>query len=1041
MTRKDEIVMQFINYTGINLIFFFDSYVSNRIPIKPKEIISFTSNKLYRARGLHRHKNKVELTTFSVVVNDCYPMEKIDYKRTNYRYYKLFVELIHNKYVPIFFNIRVESRYNFNKISFNSSLSFYNNSKFYKITILIRNKSIEEKSIVIPRDSRDYIPLTWFMCQKPDSAIYIKFADNDQLIKICDHPLELISKPCSDEDLKAKEDLKKKMERESSKSDNPKFKSIMEIKKSIIDNMENNRSIDFIFNEKKHFLNLDLFVLKSKKQYLIREKKDNEKKKNNEGINNNTNNNNNIFDNSLLSLHSESDIPYPEDDYEYCLYVRPSFRIVNKLPFTLYFIYKDKEAIIETLGNEDIYEFSTDSVDNEICAKIDYYGILYKSENFRLNDIEYEKYIDLKNENNTLCLKCHILKNPLQNKIKKPRSYFLENKSFSIKTYEILFFFDYIINNRTTKSLWICPCRTKMKKLKEVDINMKKQELKPSTLHLLSFPDYEPQFSIKDESSNWSCPFNMNTVGIEGVIELDNIISNTYSLKTINEIAVILSTSDLYDFSIIIIFEPKYVIINNLGFDIAYKQENNSLNREYPLKSSEFQAIKYEKIDKFFRIGIYDEINHLTNYSGMFNIENNEDIDIKIKVNPKNSFLNNKDIKLFSYDGQDYYILIRVINHSYDNGTVYILLCHPLFPYLEIVNNTKLPIKINEESSALPLIINNPNVTSFPFAWENPAKYKDELNIEIYGVKENFSFSVFNIGIIKIKEKDLSFTYSISSKNKTETRSFKIEKTKLIDQAELDLSRMFLKKSKLNSSVFDVYIKGFGLSLISQENKEIFYISFYNIRVKYITNIYKAKSGASTTTMVNYIAFIENFQVDYCLNDSLRTIICPILQIVPSNESKIKRKMEKRDLPLVPFMGANVTTKTTENLISNEKLTSYEVIELALQKFEMKIEQNELINLLKMYNEFMKLFDYYTINVQINRQEKDKEELLDIELPIPIKKLMEENENSIRQLINYLALSSLQLELTIRLDTKPMEFQIPILIDRILEGVFSALAL
>jgi vacuolar protein sorting-associated protein 13A/C len=87
----------------------------------------------------------------------------------------------------------------------------------------------------------------------------------------------------------------------------------------------------------------------------------------------------------------------------------------------------------------------------------------------------------------------------------------------------------------------------------------------------------------------------------------------------------------------------------------------------------------------------------------------------------------------------------------------------------------------------------------------------------------------------------------------------------------------------------------------------------------------------------------------------------------------------------------------------------------------------------------MKLFDYYTINIQINRQEKDKEELLDVELPIPIKKLMKENENSVRQLINYLALSSLKLELTIRLDTKPIELQIPILIDRILEGVFSAL--
>ena len=105
----------------------------------------------------------------------------------------------------------------------------------------------------------------------------------------------------------------------------------------------------------------------------------------------------------------------------------------------------------------------------------------------------------------------------------------------------------------------------------------------------------------------------------------------------------------------------------------------------------------------------------------------------------------------------------------------------------------------------------------------------------------------------------------------------------------------------------------------------------------------------------------------------------------------------------------------------------------------MKIEQNELINLLKMYNDFMKLFDYYTINNEIIGQEKDKEPLLDVELSIPIKKLLKENENSIRQLINYLALSSLKLELTIRLDSKPIDFKIPIIIDKILGSMINAL--
>ena len=1036
MLRKDEIVAQFINYTGMNLIFFFDSYVNNQIAMKPREVLSFTSNNLYRARGLNKLKNKMVRTTFSVSIRDCLPMESINYKRTNYKHYKLYVEIYPNKFVPIYFNVRVDSRYSFNKISFNSSLSFYNDSKFVLVHIEIRDKTIEQKSIKISKGNREYIPLSWFLSQKPHSSIYIKFEETLDFIKICDHPIDLIKKPYSEGKLKEKEQLKKQIEKEFPKTDNPKFKKIMDIKKLEIENMHNNKNINFNYYNENYDVNLDLFILQSKKKDIIEEENNYEDK--NEKIRTESND---ILNASIVSLKTQIELPKPEIDYEYVIYIRPSIRIVNKVPFTLYFYYKEKELIIETLKEEDLYDFSSDSFTEEIYIKLDCYGEIFKSESFKYNDIDIERYINLYNNNKTISIKCHLLKKPLQNQIKKPKSYFLETKGFSIKTYEILFFFDYIINNRMTKSIWICPCKTKIKRLKEYEINIKKQELKPSSLNLLAFPDYEPHFSIKDENSNWSPPFNMNTVGIEGVIQLDNISNNNESLKTIKEIAVIISASDLYNFSIIIIFEPKYVLINDLGFDIFYKQENNSLNKEYLLKKSQYNSLTYEKIDKFFKIGIYDEINQITNYSGLFNIENDEDIDLKIKINKNSSFLNYRDMKIFSYNGKDYYILIRVINKSYDNGTVYLLLNHPLFPYLEIVKNIKYPIIIYEESSNQPLIIDNPNskVSSFPFVWQNPAKYKDELKIEIFGKRQNFSFSVFNEGKIKIKEKGLSFSYSISSKNKTETRSFKIEETKILDQRELDLSLIFLKRKKLFSSAYDVFIKGFGLSLISQELKEIFYISFYNIKAKYITNIHKLKNVIKTTTIVNYIVAIDNIQVDYCLNDSLRTIICPILQIIPSNEQKIIKDLQKRNLPLVPFMSVYMTTKTIKNLKSNEELTSYELIQFVLNKFEMKIEQNELINLLKMYNEFMKLFDYYTINNQINKQEKDKEPLLDIELPIPIKKLMKENQNSVRQLINYLALSSLKLEITIRLDTKPMELQIPIIIDKILASIFGAL--
>ena len=68
--------------------------------------------------------------------------------------------------------------------------------------------------------------------------------------------------------------------------------------------------------------------------------------------------------------------------------------------------------------------------------------------------------------------------------------------------------------------------------------------------------------------------------------------------QTTNEIACLLSGSDIYDFSVIVVFEPKYVIINNLGFDIVYQQEGYS--NIYPLRSKDYHGLMYENDVKNF---------------------------------------------------------------------------------------------------------------------------------------------------------------------------------------------------------------------------------------------------------------------------------------------------------------------------------------------------------------------------------------------------------------------------------------------------------
>jgi hypothetical protein len=274
----------------------------------------------------------------------------------------------------------------------------------------------------------------------------------------------------------------------------------------------------------------------------------------------------------------------------------------------------------------------------------------------------------------------------------------------------------------------------------------------------------------------------MNTIGVQGVVKLDStnysvspgtISTSQYNqnptFQATNEIACLLSGSEIYDFSTIIVFEPKYIIINNLGFDIVYRQEGYS--NIYPLRAKENQTLIYEKGEKDFRIGIKDEAFSAYNFSGIFNLENIMDVDIKIKIDRNSTKFNNREMKLFSYDGKEYYLLIRVINQTYDQGTVYILLTHVRFPYLEIANLTHVPLRVFEEGTP-GITVCNWKEPIVPFVWENSSKPKENVYFEIYGRQEKFNYSIFKQNEMIINERGIKLNYFVGSKNKTISRRF-----------------------------------------------------------------------------------------------------------------------------------------------------------------------------------------------------------------------------------------------------------------------------
>ena len=1033
---EKEVILKFVNLTGIDLSFYFDDNPNYKIPIKSGAKTTFTRTQLYKARGHDRHRNPYQRTTFSLCIGDCKPIENINFQRNNYRQFKSNIQNSSGRRYPVYFGVKVESIGLTNIVTLCPSLSFYNDTKFDTMFLLINNQSITNNTIIIPKNTKGYVPLTWLMCDPPESSVSIKFSQNGQYTQLSNNISEFFIKAINEPHiLKERESQKNKVQKAFPNANNPTFIKIIDIQKSEIDNRKDSKYLNVQDNGANRAIYLDYFLLQTKDINKLRELEP-------DYIRNNSNINNVQMDmNSSMAALIPMNNQIVDFDYEYIVYVRPYLTIINKAPFAINLSSSEGNKVIEPLKKECFY--SSDM--NNLKFTMEYNNNLYTSQTFSLNQDNI--YVDMTSNASINPIKCHIYRNPVKLTIPTPQKFFCDLKDYSISSYEYIFFFDYLFTNRLTKKLWVRPCDSKgIAKLSPGQINQKVLELQPSSVNLLSLPDYETDCSIKDENSPWSAPFNMNTIGVQGVVKLDSTNypvplgslgagnSNPASnFQANNEVACLLSGSDLYDFSVIIVFEPKYIIINNLGFDIVYKQEQ--CTNIYPLRVKENKTLIYEKGEKDFRIGIKDDATQIYNYSGIFNLENIMDVDIKIKIDRNSPKFNNREMKLFSYDGKEYYILIRVINQTYDQGTVYILLTHVRFPYLEIANLTRVPLRVFEEGTP-GITVCNWKEPIVPFVWENSNKPKENIYFEIYGRQEKFNYSIFKQNEMIINERGIKLNYFVGSKNKTITRRFEIQQEESFSKVERDALDLYFKnKKRPNSSFYDIFIRGFGISIIDNTPQEIFYISLYNLQVKFISNVLNFDAGVQTNSTINLIVNIDNFQIDYCLNDSLKVVLAPRDQLVPSIEPEIREIARKEEREIVPFIKVLLTMSTKENHFKEEKLSAYEQIDFVMQEFDIKVEQYALMNVFKIIMEMVGAFDF---GKRIS-EKKDKEPLLDVKQEIPIKKLLNENENSVMQLIYYLFVGALKFNLTLRLDLSSIPLGLPKTAKRVIGTIGNTL--
>ena len=1061
VTNREGAVISVFNHTGVELSFSFESNPYYVIGMKPGELMAFSKADLKSARGIEDGSMSTNMNTIRVSVMRSETIKGINFNHNNTSQYKLKV-MKDNKTYTIYFNVKVKTQGIVKRIIFSSSLSIYNDTMYDSIFIMINDKTIPRNEIEIPKERRRYIPISWFLCETPNSEVRIKFSPEGESYLAFLHISEIIQEPLDKKIVEENLDKKLKQLKKYEDSQNFETRDIINKIKNDANNIRKSKVLEIRDEEssneekdknKKNYICFDYYIYQSKgvSELLMPEEDDDDDNYNNRKSFKRKNTNL-----SEIVNMKNSEIKF---SYEFFVYVRPCLTFINSLPFDLNIIVNDFNQVkLEKNKSENIYYLKPENINsNNISLKIilDYYEKKYKSDyNIPDTDLVNIELCELGNENAEK-KNFSMVKLPKEVELESDIKYTLNIKGFSCLSYNIIYYCEYIINNRLPYPIWYIPCDKKgFKGIKGELIGPIQKQLQNNRLSFISLNNNINKFMIRSENSHWSNPFDINTIGVNGAITIDDQVENIQKKASTKskDIACIISKIQRYNKSIVIIFEQRYILINNLGFDIYYKQENDT---EIKLEDQKEAELFYRDKKKIYKLGLYNSDENLINYSQQFSAENVSDIDLTIRIGSSDlskyeKFKNN----IYTNNNKDYYILIRIVNKTYDDGTFYLLIFLPIFPFLEIINETDTKISIYETNNSKEQALNiEPYLprNKFPYVWKNSTEQKDNLYFEIYGYKQMFSFAklekeIFTINGVNTKllsgdEKFIS--YKVYRKNKGQTRVIKIteiSKDKK-DQKNLIGKIYLLQRKRPISTLYNVQLKGIGFSIINEVPKELFYISFYDIQIKYLSNFYQTNYGTKTRVTENIELFIKNFQIDYCLNDSFKNIIFPTNQMTPSIEEELEANDQAKKIEqFVPFLSMLVTRQNSKDDRNNEEISFYKQIDLVMQEFNIKVEQYALTCLLELVNEIMSFFDY---GAKLEEKKKEKEEndkLLETKVATPLEKLCKENEDLERMTINILMIGCLKFNITIRLDLSQLNVSIlPRPIMRILGSVGNSI--
>jgi len=702
---------------------------------------------------------------------------------------------------------------------------------------------------------------------------------------------------------------------------------------------------------------------------------------------------------------------------------------------------------------------------NELKISLNYFKSMeFESEMFSFMDNmrENKKIIRLKNKKNASDFYDFTIKYETYEYRSTFSLNYLKLERNLSKSKKITFYIEYLIVNKMDISLFM-KADNLIETSDEDILKLTNNNIYPHKVNLFNIQN-ELKAKIKSEYSAWSKPLQINTHGVEGVVNLESKLGKEKDESYVTDVALIISSSTNFNNSTIITLEPRYLLVNRLGIDLDYRQV---LAKEVPCKEVQNISIAEEKVLTFKKINekvdkILKRVQFLIpdphnlefsqideNWSPIINLDSIDEFDLKLLIPPeqvdkfkKNPIIPEKDI--FTYDGVNNFLLIHVTINTLDNGLIHIILAPTKNPQYLIKNHTQEIIILKQEglqgktSSNICKILPN---TEVPFTWSDLLILNKSVLVNLKTKEIQVSFeNIEKLKEIKISEnKEDNFYIYTSLENKNHTKVLQIQQDFQEDGIKA-VKQVFVGKKISRITKVNVSFKGIGLSIIDEVPQEVFYISIYGFMIKYVNNVFKSDHNVENTENVEI--YVKNFQIDYCLEDSFKLLIFPKNQLIPSKE----KILVDNNQDIVPFVGLLITRKTFQNLQTDTSNTKISQIDFTMQELNVKIDQFVINTFVGLVNSLLEALDFYKADVQNIAKDKNSESIpadycpsLNTELP-EMDKLIQQGDTNMLY-IEALMLSALKINLTLRIDISTLEINlIPGFITKILGTVGNAIA-